>query len=560
MKKKSTKHSIYCGILSVTLLGSSLPLLATQVHAEEKTKAFGGSVGDLVWEDSNQNGLQDAGEKGIEGITIELYRADGSKVGEQKTDSNGFYQFNALQEGDYFAHIVIPQDQYKMVSTKQFGWDGWTDYFHIKGDGDTKLDADVGLLFQKGKIGETIWEDTNQNGKQDEGEQGVSGVKLELYDIDGKKVQDVTTDEKGHYQFTNIPNGYYYVKLQIPEGYDFLGSPNFGADKLSNYILVEGKQNNEINAGFIKKNKEIAVESIKIAPDKINTTEGQTGTVQASVQPENATNKKLTYESKDTNVVTVDKDGNWKAIKEGTTTITAISLNGKKAGISVAVKKGEVAPTSLSITPNSATYKGINQSLHVRATVSPSNANKTVSYKSSNSSVATIDSSGNIYTRGAGSTTITVRTVNNISKSFTLYVDQISGIHKVTVKHSGKALGAGTEAGTGRNIACQFTSSGSSGQQWEFQKNGSYYTIKNKGTGKYMAGSNIAYEAGTKVVLSNSPDYWKITSIGGNQYTIKHATSGKILDMPMNYLHDGATFQLFNGWSYISTNEAFFIQ
>ncbi|MGR5970971.1 hypothetical protein ACT7C1_35090 [Bacillus paranthracis] len=58
-------------------------------------------------------------------------------------------------------------------------------------------------------------------------------------------------------------------------------------------------------------------------------------------------------------------------------------------------------------------------------------------------SVATIDASGNISTRGNGDTTITVRTVNNISKSFTLYVDSISGIHKVTVEHSSKALGAG---------------------------------------------------------------------------------------------------------------------
>lgn len=556
MKNKSTKNSIYYGILSATLLGSSLPMLATQVHAEEKTKAFGGSVGDLVWEDFNQNGVQDAGEKGIEGITIELYRADGSKISEQKTDQNGFYQFNALSEGDYFAHIVIPQDQYKMVSTKQFGWDGWTDYFHIKGDGDNKLDADVGLLSQKGKIGETIWEDTNQNGKQDEGEPGISGVTLELYNIDGRKLQDVTTDEKGHYQFTNIPNGYYYVKLQIPEGYDFLGSPNFGADKLSKYILVEGKQNNEINAGFIKKNKEVSVESIKIAQDKINTTEGQTGTIQASVQPENATNKNLTYKSKDTNIVTVDKDGNWKAVKEGSTTITVTSVNGKTAEIPVTVKGKAVLPTSLSITPNESTYKGIGEQLRVQATVLPANAtNKNVTCTSSNTNVATIDSSGNISTRGVGSTTITVKTVNNISKSFTLYVDQISGIHKVTVEHSGKALAPGSNGGL-----IQYTPMNVQNQQWTFTKIGSTYTIKNNNTGQYVAGSNILYEAGTKVILSNSPDYWNITQIGTNKYAIKHAASGKILDMPMNYQYDGATFQLFSGWSYVSTNEVFFIK
>lgn len=569
MKKKNAKRAIYCGILSTTLLGSSLPLLATQVHAEEKAKAFGGSVGDLVWEDTNQNGIQDAGEKGIEGITIELYRADGSKVSEQKTDQNGFYQFNALQEGDYFAHIVIPQDQYKMVSTKQFGWDGWTDYFHIKGDGDNKLDADVGLLSQKGKIGETIWEDTNQNGKQDAGEPGISGVTLELYNIDGKKVQDVTTDEKGHYQFTNIPNGYYYVKLQIPEGYDFLGSPNFGADKISNYILVEGKQNNEMNAGFIKKNKEVAVESVKIAQDKIDTTEGQTGTIQASVQPENATNKTLTYESKNQDIVTVDKDGNWKAVKEGATTIIVTSSNGKTAELSVTVKKEEMAPTSLSITPSEDTYKGIGESLHVQATVLPANTtHKTVTYTSSNPSVATIDSSGNIYVRGVGKTLITVKTSNNLSKSFYVYGAEFNGMRQVSVKHSGKQLainnGANTTTpGTPSNHLVQKSSSSSDNQKWEFQStDGKYYKIRNKGTGQYITATGTIIETGTQILVkpeSNSNDQlWQIIPTQGS-YVIKSVSRGTIMDVAYARQDSGAIIHLFTGWEPRWDNELFYI-
>lgn len=567
MKKKSAKHSIYCGILSAVLLGSSLPMLAIQVHAEEKTKVLGGSVGGLVWEDFNQNGIQDAGEKGIEGITIELYRTDNSKVGEQKTDQNGFYQFNALEEGDYVAHIVIPQDQYKMVSTRQFGWDGWTGYFHIKGDEDNKLDADVGLFSQKGKIGETIWEDTNQNGIQDAGEPGISGVTLELYNISGEKIQGVTTDEKGHYQFTNIPNGYYYVRLQTPEGYDFLGSSNFGADKLSNYILVEGKQNNGINAGFIKKSKEISVESIKIAQDKIDTTEGQTGTIRATVQPENATNKTLMYKSKDPNVVTVDKDGNWKAVKEGSTTLTVTSTNGKTAKVFVTVKKQEVDVQSIKLATNRIeTKKG--KTGTIQASVQPENAsNKTLTYESKNPNIVTVDQDGNWKAIGnSGITTIIVTSSNGKTAVVTMIVAADvsinsvgleNGYHRMVVSHSGKALTQGLQ--NGQPVLAQFSPNGRGNQEWIFRKVGSNYTIQNRGSGQYIADSRIPTIAGTKAILSNTPGYFKVDKIDTNRYVIKNATNGYILDMPDNNMFDQGIFQFFRGWSYYSTNEVIYI-
>ncbi|WP_180255212.1 SdrD B-like domain-containing protein [Bacillus toyonensis] len=567
MKKKHAKHSIYCGILSAILLSSSFPMLTTQVQAEETATV--NTFGDLVWEDTNQNGMQDAGEQGIEGITIELYRADGSKVGEQKTDKNGWYQFNALQEGDYFAHIVIPGNQYKMVSTKRFGWDGWTDYFHIKGDGANKLDADVGLLSQKGRIGDTIWEDTNKNGKQDDGEPGISLVTLDLYNFDGKKIKTVTTDEKGHYQFTDITNGYYYVKLNIPAEYDFLGAPNFGADQFSNYILVEGNTNEKMNAGLIKKQTEVAVESIKVEPSKIDAAEGENGTIKASVQPENATNKALTYTSKDPNVVTVDKDGNWKAIKVGATTMTVTSANEKTAEIPVTVKGQEVLPTSLSITPNEDTYNGIGDSLHVQATVLPTNAtNKKVTYTSSNTSVATIDSAGNIYVRGKGRTLITVRTSNNLSKSFYVYGAEFNGMRQVSVKHSGKQLAINngvntTTPGTPSNHLVQKSSSSSNNQKWEFQsKDGIYYKVRNKGTGQYITATGTTIETGTQILVkpeSNSNDQlWQLIPHQGS-YEIKSVSRGTIMDVAYARQDNGAIVHLYPGWEPRWDNELFYI-
>jgi hypothetical protein len=47
------------------------------------------SLGDRVWNGTNVNGIQDAGEVGIAGVTINLYTGDGSMVATTTTDANG---------------------------------------------------------------------------------------------------------------------------------------------------------------------------------------------------------------------------------------------------------------------------------------------------------------------------------------------------------------------------------------------------------------------------------------------------------------------------------------
>ncbi|MEN9892749.1 MAG: hypothetical protein RLY78_3044, partial [Pseudomonadota bacterium] len=61
------------------------------------------SVGNMVWQDSNHNNVYDAGECGIEGVTVRLYSAStGAVVATCKTDDDGKYLFSGLAAGSYF--------------------------------------------------------------------------------------------------------------------------------------------------------------------------------------------------------------------------------------------------------------------------------------------------------------------------------------------------------------------------------------------------------------------------------------------------------------------------
>jgi uncharacterized repeat protein (TIGR01451 family) len=52
-------------------------------------------IGNRVWFDSNFNGLQDAGENGIAGVSVRLYAPDGALLGSALTDNNGNYSFSS---------------------------------------------------------------------------------------------------------------------------------------------------------------------------------------------------------------------------------------------------------------------------------------------------------------------------------------------------------------------------------------------------------------------------------------------------------------------------------
>lgn len=65
-------------------------------------------IGNRVWLDDNQNGLQEDYEKGVGGICVSLHDETGNVLKETTTDSNGYYGFNVTRSGNYTVHFGLP--------------------------------------------------------------------------------------------------------------------------------------------------------------------------------------------------------------------------------------------------------------------------------------------------------------------------------------------------------------------------------------------------------------------------------------------------------------------
>ncbi|MDO5375736.1 MAG: SdrD B-like domain-containing protein, partial [Staphylococcus rostri] len=177
-------------------------------------------VGDTVWEDTNKDGIQDANEPGIANVTVVLKDEQGAEVSTTTTDANGHYLFDQLKQGHYTVEFVTPEGYTPTLANQ--GSDDAND-----SDGSTvevdlhksNLTVDAGFYKETYEIGDKVWNDTNEDGVQDEDEPGLSGVTVILKDHDGNTVETKTTDDNGEYHFSNVPPGDYTVEFVTPDGY-----------------------------------------------------------------------------------------------------------------------------------------------------------------------------------------------------------------------------------------------------------------------------------------------------------------------------------------------------
>jgi hypothetical protein len=190
------------------------------------------SLGDRVWRDDNKNGVQDAGEPGVSGITVSLFDNTNKLVGSTVTDAYGNYLFSNLPAGDYTVSVTLPANYTFSPSTGTSEPDatnsdvnattGTTTTITLS-PGENQLNIDAGIIFNNppasANIGDRVWLDNDKDGIQDAGEPGVAGVTVTLFDNTGAIVATAITDANGNYLFTNVPAGTgYTIGFTAPAG------------------------------------------------------------------------------------------------------------------------------------------------------------------------------------------------------------------------------------------------------------------------------------------------------------------------------------------------------
>ncbi|AFZ28073.1 conserved repeat protein [Cylindrospermum stagnale PCC 7417] len=229
------------------------------------------SLGDFVFNDSNVNGIQDAEEVGVSGVTVQLINpTDGSVIGTTTTDSNGAYTFTGLTPGEYQVQFSAPTG-YSFTSVNQ-GTDDAQDSDANPSTGLTQTvtltsgefngTLDAGLV-QLARLGDRVWHDINANGIQDAGEVGIAEAGVNLLNASGNVIATTNTDADGLYSFSNLQPGDYKVQFVQPNGFNGVSPVNQGGDdsidadadtNLTTGLinLSAGENDPTIDAGFYK--------------------------------------------------------------------------------------------------------------------------------------------------------------------------------------------------------------------------------------------------------------------------------------------------------------------
>src|SRR5205823_2310309 len=135
-----------------------------------------------LWLDTNGNGVQDAGEVGINGSTVQLLDGGGNMLETNRRGGECNYKFSHVVGGTYSVRIVPttlpagvgPTYDLDGIATANIAT------FTLNA-GASRTDVDFGYV-GTASVGDRVWLDSNGDGVQDVGEAGINGVTVQLLD------------------------------------------------------------------------------------------------------------------------------------------------------------------------------------------------------------------------------------------------------------------------------------------------------------------------------------------------------------------------------------------
>lgn len=231
-------------------------------------------IGDFVWFDTNENGLQDTGEAGQEGVTISLLEMPSqTEIDQITTDATGFYAFENIVPGSYVLRATIP-DSTVLTLYKESGETINSDFFKTEDtlttlpfiliSGEESLDIDMGLVTKRTELGGLVWRDADADGIFEPNEPIYANVDVLLVNLSGDTIQQVKTDSTGRYLFENITADVYRITFPVYDSLTFTRYRQGNDPEVDNDVqdlpggtilvtVLDGVRLLSLNAGYVRK-------------------------------------------------------------------------------------------------------------------------------------------------------------------------------------------------------------------------------------------------------------------------------------------------------------------
>ena len=258
--------NLTAGTVSIVNTGTVQSVVYNRTLTFRNESELHGSLGDRVWNDANGDGVQNAGEVGINGVIVYLdVNTNGVRDANEPYDTtagDGGYLLTGtyIEAGTHQVRIDRSTLSSNYVATYDLDGAGSVDVASVAlAGGQDRLDVDFGYRLPA-HLGDFVWVDTNGNGQQDGGEPGLSNVVVRLYSTNTVVMATVTSTVSGAYAFTNLPPGNYTVSFTPPVNYLFTTSnvgseasdsdPLTGTNRTASITMGSGQTDLTVDAGF----------------------------------------------------------------------------------------------------------------------------------------------------------------------------------------------------------------------------------------------------------------------------------------------------------------------